>query len=301
MSTAWFGRLLEVLTGVQSIARWYHFECRVPRVRETAHQWSRYRASVDRHPVVLLPGGVLPAEPAYAALLEVLGERVDAAVKDLEVYSADRPPTDYGLGSEVEGILREADAHGFDRFHLVGYSGGGASSLAFAATHGERLLSLALLEPAWAGNDSTAEEKTLMQRFRALDPLPPDQFIAGFMGLQLAPGVEPPPPPEGPPPPWMAKRPAGLRAILRAFERSDLDVDVLRRFDRPVYFALGGRSNPNYYARMADRLAAILPDFTVETFPDRHHFDPPHRIEPDRLAGSLLALWQRADSVGTRE
>jgi pimeloyl-ACP methyl ester carboxylesterase len=240
--------------------------------------------------VVFLPGGVLPADPAYAALLQVLGERVDAAVKDLEVYSGDRPAADYGLGTEVEGIVREADAHGFDRFHLVGYSGGGASSLAFAAVHGYRLLSLALLEPAWAGNEKTAEEEGLMQRFRALEPLPPDQFMAGFVGLQLAPGVEPPPPLEGPPPPWMAKRPAGLRAILQAFDSGDLDVDVLRAFDRPVYFALGGRSNPDYYGRMANRLAAIFPDFTIEIFPERHHFDPPHRIEPDRLAGSLLAL-----------
>jgi len=45
---------------------------------------------------------------------------------------------------------------------------------------------------------------------------------------------------------------------------------------------------------MAERLVAIFPDFTIETFPERHHFDPPHRIEPGRLANSLLALWQRA-------
>jgi pimeloyl-ACP methyl ester carboxylesterase len=248
-----------------------------------------------RYPVVLLPGGVLPAEPAYAALLHVLGERVDAVAKDLEVYSGDRPPKDYGLGMEVEGILREADAHGFDRFHLVGYSGGGASSLGFVADHGERLMSLALLEPAWAGNDRTEEEEALWLRFRALEQLPPDQFMAGFVRLQLAPGVAPPPPPEGPPPPWMAKRPAGLRAFIEAFDGGHLDLEALRAFDRPVYFALGGRSNPAYYARMADRLAAIFPDFTIETFPERHHFDPPHRIEPERLARSLLALWQRAD------
>ena len=55
-----------------------------------------------------------------------------------------------------------------------------------------------------------------MQRFRALEPLPADQFMAGFVQLQLAPGVEPPPPPEGPPPPWMAKRPAGVRAFIDA-------------------------------------------------------------------------------------
>jgi pimeloyl-ACP methyl ester carboxylesterase len=248
------------------------------------------------YPVLFLPGAVLPAEPAYTALLRVLGERVDAVTKDLEVYSEDRPPQDYGLGTEVAGILREADDHGFDRFHLVGYSAGGASSLAFAAQHGARLLSLALLEPAWAGNDRTEEEETLWLRFRALEQLPTDELMARFIRLQLAPGVELPPPPEGPAPPWMTKRPAGIRAFLEAFDSGDLDIQALRAFDRPVYFALGGRSNPDYYARIANRLAGIFPDFTIETFPERHHFDPPHRIEPEHLAGSLLRLWQRADS-----
>jgi pimeloyl-ACP methyl ester carboxylesterase len=245
---------------------------------------------------VLLPGSVLPAEPAYAALLQVLGERVDAVAKDLEVYAGEQPPRNFSLELEVEGVLREADAHGFDHFHLVGYSGGGASSLALAARHGERLLSLALLEPAWAGNERTPEEETLMERFRALEPLPPDEFMAGFLRLQLAPGVDPPPPPAGPPPPWLARRPAGVRAFLDAFDNGDLDLAALRAFDRPVYFALGGRSNFDYFGRMAERLAAILPDFTLETFAERHHFDPPHRIEPERLADSLLALWQRGES-----
>jgi pimeloyl-ACP methyl ester carboxylesterase len=248
------------------------------------------------HPAVLLPGGVIPAEPAYSKLLAVFGDGVDALAKDLEVYSGELPPPDYSLGSEVQGVLREADARGFDRFHLVGYSGGGASSLAFAALHGERLLSLALLEPAWAGNERTPAEESLWQRFRELEPLPPDQFMAGFTRLQLAPGIEPPPPPDGPLPPWMARRPAGLRALIAALDNSELDLEALRAFDRPVYFALGGLSNPDYYARMAERLAAIFPDFTLETFPERHHFDPPHRIEPERLASSLLALWEPAEA-----
>ena len=80
-----------------------------------------------RHAVVLLPGIVLPAEPAYAALLQALGERVDAVAKDLEVYAADQPPPGYGLDSEVAGVLRVADAHRFGRFHLLGYSAGGRS------------------------------------------------------------------------------------------------------------------------------------------------------------------------------
>ena len=248
-----------------------------------------------RPAVVLLPGIVLPAELAYGALLQVLGDRIDAVAKDLEVYAADLPPPGYGLDIEVAGVLQVADAHGFEQFHLAGYSAGGAVSLAFASAHGDRLLSLALLEPAWAGNDRTAQEEEVMRSFRALEQLPPDQAMAGFQRLQLASGVDPPPPPDGPPPPWMAKRPAGIRAVLEAFDRTDLDAGALRAFERPVYFALGGRSNPDYFGRMAERLAALLPDFTLETFPDRHHFDPPHRVEPERLSGSLLTLWQRAE------
>jgi pimeloyl-ACP methyl ester carboxylesterase len=238
----------------------------------------------------------VPAEPAYAKLLDVLGDRVEAVAKDLELYSGDRLPPDYSLGTEVQGLLREADKRGFDRFHLVGYSGGGASSLAFAALQGERLLSLALLEPAWAGNERTSAEDALWQQFRELEGLPPDQFMAGFTRLQLAPGVEPPSRPDGPPPPWMAKRPTGLRAIMAAFDNGELDLEALRAFDKPVYFAVGGRSNPDYFGRMGERLAAIFPDFTIETFPERHHFDPPHRVEPERLSSSLLALWERAET-----
>jgi pimeloyl-ACP methyl ester carboxylesterase len=250
-----------------------------------------------RQGVVLLPGAVLPAEPAYAALLEALGDRVEAHPKELEVYADTRPPPDYGLDTEVAGIVREAATHGFERFHLVGYSAGGACSLAFAAQHGTRLLSLALLEPAWAGNVRTPEEEALVEQFRALEPLPSDEFMAQFVRLQLAPGVEPPVPPGGPPPPWMTRRPAGIRALVRAFDAGRLDLEALRAYRRPVYFALGARSNPNFFGRMAGRLADIFPDFTLETFPERHHFDPPHRIEPERLAGSLLTLWKRAEAT----
>ena len=86
---------------------------------------------------------------------------------------------------------------------------------------------------------------------------------------------------------------------MDAFDGADLDTEALRTFDRPVYFALGGRSNSDYFGRIADRLGAIFPDFTIETFPARHHFDPPHRIEPERLADSLLAHWHRADAYAS--
>ncbi len=260
--------------------------------------------SDPRHELILLPGAVLPAEPAYGALLEALGDAVEPVAKELEVYAGAEPPPGYTLAVEVEGILRTAEAAGFDRFHLVGYSAGGASSIAFAAGHPERLLSLTLLEPAWAGNAGLdPAEDAVRRELDRIITLPPAQLMPAFVRAQLRPGVEPPPPPPGPMPPWMARRPAGVKAIVAAFSAGELDLNALRRFRQPVYFALGGLSHPDYYSKMAVRLARLFPDFTLERFEDRHHFDPPHRSEPERLAASLRSLWSRAEETlpGARE
>lgn len=253
---------------------------------------------MDARPqVILLPGAVLPADLAYGALLEALGDGVEAVAKELEIYADEEPPPGYALELEIEGILRVAGECGFERFHLVGYSAGGASSLVFAARHPESLSSLALLEPAWAGNEGLdpAEEAAWREYDRVM-ALPPEEMMQAFVRSNLRPGVDPPAPPPGPPP-WMAKRPAGLKALTRAFRAAELDLDPLRRLQVPVYFALGGLSNPDQYARIAERLARVFQDFTLEVFEERHHFDPPHRAEVERLASSLRGLWARGAAV----
>jgi pimeloyl-ACP methyl ester carboxylesterase len=244
---------------------------------------------------ILLPGIVLPAELAYGALVAALGPEVEAVPKDLEVYATPQPREDYTLELEIAGVLREADARGWERFHLVGYSGGGAAALALAASRPERLASLALFEPAWAGDwDQSPAERALWRELDRVGKLSDDELLAAFTTLSLRPGVRAPPPPPGDPPPWLAVRPAGIRAIVRAFERASLDPDALRRFERPVYFALGALSNPAQYGEVARRLGSAFPDFELEVFEERHHFDPPHRVEPERLARSLAHLWRRA-------
>lgn len=251
---------------------------------------------MTQHQALFLPGSIMPATPAYSALIEALGDDVDARAKDLELYATPTPPPGWSLETEAEGIARFADEAGFERFHLAGYSGGGAACLAFAARQPGRLVSLALMEPAFAGwTRMGPEERRVWDAFRALQGSDGPDMMARFQALQLAPGVEPSPPPPGPPPAWMAQRPAGVQAFLRAFFTGDLDHDAMRRFDRPVWFALGGRSNPDYFGREAERLATVFVDFTLEVFPERHHFDPPHRIEPARVAASLRALWDRAE------
>ena len=248
-----------------------------------------------RHDVILLPGGVLPADLAYGDLIAALGDDIAARSKDLEIYGADEPPPAYGLETEIDAVLREADAAGFERFHLVGYSAGGAISIALAGGGPDRILSLSLVEPAWIGNEGLSEgERKARVEFGRLWDLPPDQMMPRFARIQLAPGVEPPAPPAGPPPPWMARRPGGLRALIDAFDRYELDPALLHRFDRPVYYALGTLSNPGFFGEMAERLKGLFGDYTLEVYEGRHHFDPPHRAEPDRLASRLRGIWDRA-------
>jgi pimeloyl-ACP methyl ester carboxylesterase len=267
------------------------------RISERTDHRANDAATPVRFRVVLLPGSVLPAELAYRALVDALGDTADALVKDLELYASDDPPDGYGLEREAAGVLQLADRRGWDEFHLVGYSAGGAAALVLAATRPERLLSVALLEPAWAGAwEMSAAERAVWREFMRLEALPPDALLSAFVRAQLAPGVEPPAPPDGEAPVWMAKRPAGIKALMQAFAPGVPDRAGLCRFTRPVYFALGGPSNQDDWGEMAARLRRVFADFELEVFGERHHFDPPHRAEPSRLARSLTALWRRAEA-----
>jgi pimeloyl-ACP methyl ester carboxylesterase len=250
--------------------------------------------------VLLLPGIVLPAELAYADLIATLGDEVDARAKDLEVYAHARPPDDYDLQTETAGALRAAERAGFEQFHLVGYSGGGAVAAALTASHPERVSSLTLMEPAWFGNrDRSSGEEAVAAQFEQLRELPAPEMMRRFMRLQLAPGVTPPAPPPGPPPPWMARRPAGIQALVDAFEREELDLAALRSYRRPVLYVLGGDSNPDLFGAMAERAREVFDDFALEVFEGRHHFDPPHRAEPQRLGARLLELWDHAEAAAS--
>lgn len=237
----------------------------------------------------------MPAELAYADLRRALGADVDAIANDHAVYAGDVPPADYSLDLEVETVLRAADEREFERFHLVGYSGGGAIALVLCAAHPERLLSLTLMEPAWAGNEElSAEELRQREEYDRVMALPGDERMGPFIRAALAPDTTMPAPPPGPSPPWMAKRPAGLEAFWRAFANQALDRERLRAFRAPVLLVVGGRSSAAAHAQ-AQRLAAIFPDARIETFAERHHFDPPHRVEAERLAARLHELWDRAN------
>jgi pimeloyl-ACP methyl ester carboxylesterase len=244
-------------------------------------------------PVVFLPGGVTPVALSYAPLLMEVVDEINPLLKDLEVYASDEPPVDYSIQLEVDALERVADAAGLDTFHLVGFSGGGAVSLDFAAQHPERLRSLALYEPARQPGPLVLADHPEYAADRA--QLGPDEMMAAFTSLQLRPGVAPPPPPPGPAPDWMAKRPAGLRAMIRAFETYTTDPELLRRCAFPVYLAYGLLTHEGMIRRM-QALAGLFPDVWIEAYPGLHHFAPPQRSRPAHYAAALRHLWARAEA-----
>jgi pimeloyl-ACP methyl ester carboxylesterase len=263
---------------------------------EVAESSDLWPAGADRESraAVFVPGAVLPAALSYGPLLTAMDGEMRPVLKDLELYAGESPPEGYSVELEVEGVKRTADGEGLGAFHLVGYSAGGAVALAFAARYPERLLSLAVIEPARASQGDWSDDDRGLRA--AIDKLPPAARVPLFLQWQMAPGVAPPQPAPGPPPEWMARRPAGLTAILRAFDDHEFHPERLRSFTRPAYIALGGLSNP-LYSRIAGTLAAVLPDLRVELYEQRSHLDPPHRAEATRFAQALRDLWARAEAL----
>ena len=244
--------------------------------------------------VVALPGGVNHAALRYGPVQEALGDQVQLHWKDLEVYDGDEPPADYSIQLEVDALARFADSLGFERFHLLGYSGGGFVSLAFAGAFPERLKSLALFEPAAVPGQLSRDERELAEQLAdGLRGLEGEQFMNAFVTLQVRPGVVVEPPP-GPAPPWMAKRPAGLNAMMRSFAAHPFERDCLRGVNAPVFVGHGDQTAAQEEVR-AGVLARLMPDIHVRRFPGVHHFVPTTRLyTPDHL-DELLRLWRRAE------
>jgi pimeloyl-ACP methyl ester carboxylesterase len=240
------------------------------------------------HPVIFLPGILMPAALRYERLVAALGRDVRAVVKDLEIYLGPSvPPPGYRLETEVEGIARAADEAGFDRFHIYGHSAGGACALAFVAEHPERVLTLALDEPA---TDFSLEDLDEIREVHLpLLELPHDELMPAFTRTLLPKGVEPPPPSQDPPP-WLADRLPGVAAFIRAMCEAEVEFERFERFDRPVSYSYGSLSNPTW-ERKAKRLAGVFPNITLERYEGLSHLNTSHVAEPERVATALRALW----------
>ena len=250
--------------------------------------------------VICIPGSVAPAAQRYRPLIETAGGAAEFHTKDLEVYREAQPPADYAIEQELDAIDRFADSLGLSEFHLVGYSGGGFISLAYAGTRPERLLSLALFEPAQIPGPLTAEEQAFFTVLQTkLDGLEGPDFMATFIREQVKPGAQLSPPPAGPVSPEMQKRPAGIAALIRAFGAYRFDRESLRTVRFPVYYGYGDLSHEEQ-ALKAGILSRLFSDIHVHRFAGVHHFVPPEMIYTEEHVAALVALWAAAERSAAR-
>jgi pimeloyl-ACP methyl ester carboxylesterase len=247
--------------------------------------------------VICVPGSVAPAAVRYKPLVDNVGDAADLYLKDLEVYCEAAPPASYSIQEELEAIDRLADSKRLDRFHLVGYSGGGFISLAYAGTRPQRLVSLTLFEPAQIPGELTDKEREFFAELeRKLDGLHGDAFMSTFLREQVKPGAVLPPPPSGPPSPEMQKRPAGIAALIKAFHAYAFDRQLLAAAGFPVFYGYGDLSHPEQGLK-AGILAELFADIRVRRYHGVHHFVPADKIYTPEHAAALLEHWQRAESA----
>jgi pimeloyl-ACP methyl ester carboxylesterase len=245
--------------------------------------------------VICVPGSVAPAAQRYRPLIEAVGDAADLHLKDLEVYREARPPAGYSIDEELTAIDHIADAKGLDRFHLIGYSGGGFVSLAYAGTRPRRLLSLGLFEAAQIPGELTdAELRFYAGLGQKLEGLSGDAFMSTFIREQVKPGATLVPPPPGPVSPEMQKRPAGIAALIKAFRAFPFDRELFRAAEFPVFYAYGDLSHEEQ-ALKPGILAQLFPDIHVRRYAGVHHFVAPEQIYTREHASSLLNLWQNAE------
>jgi pimeloyl-ACP methyl ester carboxylesterase len=235
--------------------------------------------------------GVTPAKVAFAPLAAALEGQAELILKDLDGYAADFAD-DYGPKTELEAIRRLAEAAGWDRFHLLGQSFGASVALAFAREHPQRVISLALVEPPFVGNDCSWSE-TYAGLLAALDqalqtPLV-ERPLAFFRAL-TAPGQALPLSATGAPPEWLLPRSERQGRMWPRWRDGTRGPLQLLPPVRDVYVALGGRTHPGFRA-VAEWLGARVPSAVIDVYPERSHFDAPHVAEAPRFAQALLSMW----------
>jgi pimeloyl-ACP methyl ester carboxylesterase len=233
------------------------------------------------------PSGTEFGGTSVDRFVQTLGDRVHVELLGLRVWRTS-PGEAYGMSTEVDAVTAAAAG---DRVHLVGFSAGATIALAAGLALATAVCSITVLEPAFIGDDDwDAVETEWRTRQRDITALPPDERIAPFRRLLMRPGLEPPPPRETFV--WGFRDDLLERMLLGETGFVSADLAAVRA---PLLAIRGGRSHPRW-AAVSRRLAEVCPDAREHVFSDLHHFAPPFREQPQRLASLLLDLWSEAEA-----
>ncbi|MFO1187270.1 MAG: alpha/beta hydrolase [Alphaproteobacteria bacterium] len=188
--------------------------------------------------------------------------------------------TTWSIDMEIKAIA-EAASH-LGAVDLVGYSGGAAMCLAFAAMRGF-IGNMTLIEPPWIGNDTwSEEERTFVARFNDLAARKDSDFVTGFFEV-FAPGFSPP---------NLAadalRMAQPLRAVWDGYRKTALDRANVALLPGSILLPFGESSAARMRVQ-AHFLATTMPRARVLQIPNAHHFDI-MISGADRIAAEVEAL-----------
>jgi pimeloyl-ACP methyl ester carboxylesterase len=222
-------------------------------------------------PTLLLLHGALADSRSWRPQLEALSDELDVVAWDAPGCggSAD-PPEGFGRTEYVECLAGFVASLELRRPHVLGLSFGSVLALELYRRFPEvaRSLVLASAYAGWAGSLPPDEmERRIAQAERELE-LPPARWVDDYLPTMFG----PPAPPE-----IVAEarammldtRPAGMRAVLRAFGRADLR-EVLPRIAVPTLL-LYGELDPRSPPAVAAELHAAIPGSTLVVLPGAGH------------------------------
>ena len=242
--------------------------------------------------VICVPGGVAPAAQRYAPLEAAITGRARLFPNDLEVYREDQPPAGYAIEAELAALDQLADSLRLDRFHLVGYSGGGYVSLAYAGTRPHRLLSLAVFEPAMVTGDLTPAEQdfwnALQSQLAGLDGAAFSRPLCARRSRREC---------RSPSAASFARdeqKTGGSGGAKSSVSGLSIRPRPLREVMFPAYYGYGDESHSEQAVK-AGILAQPLPDLHVQRFSHVHHFVAPEQIYSLDHVEALQTLWSRGE------
>jgi pimeloyl-ACP methyl ester carboxylesterase len=242
-------------------------------------------------PVVWISPDTAPQGKSTGEFARRLAPRVNVSLVELAVWGLDACAR-YDMDVEVAAVQALVDAAAVDRFHLFGFSAGGSVALATALAMPDRVLSVAVLEPASIGDDAwNPAEAAWQAELSRIRTLPADSCMPDFRRLLMRPGLEPPP----------SRRSSGAwtsqaEKLEDMLERPGFASSDLAAFRGPALIVIGGQSNPRW-SLLADHLVDVMPDARVAVFPTLSHFTPPYREQPEAFEQLLLPFWTQASSL----
>ncbi len=236
-------------------------------------------------PLVILHGASSIGRDDFGPQLPIWAAAFRCYLPDARGHGGTRWDPGEGLRYDdlVADVAALADALGLRTFHLVGFSMGAATALAFAAAHPERLRTLVIV-----GMSNLREPRTSVirrvadvARIEAHDPAWAARLADRHDPVQGAGG-------------WRRLMPAIIRLVEGQGPHPAAE---LHRIDMPVLVVAGDR-DPYVPAGQAWDLARLLPDGRLFVLPDCGHVAMVQR--PGLFAEGCASFWRSTAAVAAK-